>query len=469
TEDNQAITNDPNDYYDFYIKGCWHNTNGSTDQYYLLVRVNTNNVSYEGGLVGSTTVPPKPPPPSYGTVKYAATGISITCGISKIDGSAWCWGINDHANLGIGVSGGLHYVPKKVSEANGFVNKDVRAIATGVHHSCAIDAEYQVWCWGKNSEGQSGTGSISANIMHPKKVVTSGALNGKYAKAISVTAYLHTCVIAGPSLENRYDDWLYCWGQGDEGELGIGNTGVPTYRTEPVAVSRGDIPEGHVFKAVDVSDNTSCGIAGLPDSPSEDWAYCWGTEGAAWIVASGGIVKTPKALMRGGVLADKTIKKISNGMENSCVIANDNRAYCWGVNSYGKLGTGNVTNSLGVVVAVKGELENRDVSEIVAGYYNTCAISSGKGYCWGANASGQIGDGTTTQKRLPTPILTTSPSQLPGTAVLTSVEIMGVHTCATDTSRTVYCWGDNAYGKLGDGTAAWEKTVHIYPRLAPSF
>lgn len=93
-------------------------------------------------------------------------------------------------------------------------------------------------------------------------------------------------------------------------------------------------------------------------------------------------------------------------------------------------------------------------ASIAAGQTHTCAINASKTlYCWGANASGQLGDGTDMVRRVPTKISTAG--------IWVSVAAGGAHTCAITTGKSLYCWGDNDHGQIGDGP------LGTSPRLTP--
>ena len=91
------------------------------------------------------------------------------------------------------------------------------------------------------------------------------------------------------------------------------------------------------------------------------------------------------------------------------------------------------------------------LSGISAGFEHTCAIGGGQGYCWGANESGELGDGTTGTSSVPVAVDTSG--ALAG-KTLTQISAGLQATCALDTSGAAYCWGDNVFGGLGDGSTA---------------
>ena len=134
--------------------------------------------------------------------------------------------------------------------------------------------------------------------------------------------------------------------------------------------------------------------------------------------------------------------QVSAGRFHSCGVTADNRLYCWGYNANGELGNG-TTNHSSRPVLVVGGLTVRQVS---AGDLSTCAVTTGyRVYCWGVNSSGNLGDGTTINRSTPIPVA--------GGRQFRQVETKGYHTCAVGfTDYRAYCWGSNDEGQIGDGT-----------------
>ncbi|HKW84869.1 MAG TPA: hypothetical protein VJN68_14050 [Burkholderiaceae bacterium] len=147
---------------------------------------------------------------------------------------------------------------------------------------------------------------------------------------------------------------------------------------------------------------------------------------------------------------------VSVGWNHACAVEADGRVACWGQNSQGQLGDGTGVNRLvptfvpGVIdaVAVKGVDQDQ-----------TCVLRANGGVlCWGANAFGELGDGTTVNRLSPVAAV------LPRPAI--SIDIGGddfdqtAHACAVLDDHTVWCWGANRFGALGDGT--------VTPRVTPA-
>jgi alpha-tubulin suppressor-like RCC1 family protein len=143
--------------------------------------------------------------------------------------------------------------------------------------------------------------------------------------------------------------------------------------------------------------------------------------------------------------------------DHSCALLTDGTVRCWGANGSGQLGDGTSTGSsstpVTVVVAAGGPALS-GVTQISAGQLHTCAVlTDGTARCWGNNTNGRLGDGTTTNRSYPVQVLASGTTQ--GVNLLSQVTEISAfvgHTCATLTDSTARCWGLNSFGQLGDGT-----------------
>jgi len=130
-----------------------------------------------------------------------------------------------------------------------------------------------------------------------------------------------------------------------------------------------------------------------------------------------------------------TFTAVSAFGNTSCGVTTTDSVYCWGFNAYGELGDGS-TNGARTPVLVGGGLAFAAVS---AGLFHTCGLTaSGAAYCWGDNASGQLGDGSTNQQP--------SPVSVAGELTFSAISAGGGHTCGVTLNRAAYCWGQNYAG-----------------------
>ena len=180
-------------------------------------------------------------------------------------------------------------------------------------------------------------------------------------------------------------------------------------------------------------------------------AYCWGGNSAGALgdgTTTSELVPTPVA---GGL----TFAVVSPGWWHTCGLTTSGAAYCWGNDSnVGLLGDGKTTGVSLVPTPVAGDLTFTTLS---AGPSETCGvITSGAAYCWGYNAFGQLGDGTHATRLVPTPVV----GGLTFTAVRAGVEAEAGHACGVTPGGAAYCWGGNL-GAIGDGTT----TDRLVPTL----
>lgn len=233
---------------------------------------------------------------------------------------------------------------------------DFLSVSVGAQHTCALGGDNQAYCWGYNSSGRLGNGTTTASPI-PVAVDTTGVLSGKTIKSLRAGGE-HSCAVAN-------DDLVYCWGNGFFGALGNASN---TNSNVPVAVNTAGVLAGKTIKQLSAGRSQNCAIA------SDDLTYCWGANIDGQLGnASNTNSNVPVAVSTAGVLTGKTIKQISSGYLMSCAVASDDQAYCWGANTYGKLGDGtmNPTN-VPVAVSTSGVLSGKTIKTIASGYNHSC-------------------------------------------------------------------------------------------------
>ncbi|MDC0056496.1 hypothetical protein OAJ94_05540, partial [Deltaproteobacteria bacterium] len=299
-------------------------------------------------------------------------------------------------------------------------------LATGFDHNCAIQMNETLRCWGSNYWGALGSQQHS-NPHYPTPQYNVELPQGTVPLAVSA-AYGYSCAI----VDNGSNE-AYCWGKGDNGELGNGNLSSSNVPGNKVVLPSGANP---VY--ISSSDDHSCVVSDDGD------IYCWGQNnyGQLGNGSQGGYSSIP-TIVNSGV----DFKSVSAGYEYSCAISTDGGLYCWGNNNHGQLGDGTYNQRTSPVQITSGPTSSI-WKEVAVSESHTCAISSSdKIYCWGLNHDGQLGDGTTVDAN--NPQLVNMPAGT--TAVSVSVGSLSF-TCGVLENHSTYCWGRNSRGYLGDGS-----------------
>ena len=211
----------------------------------------------------------------------------------------------------------------------------------------------------------------------------------------------------------------------------LGDGTVTSVQTTPGAVSG-----GLAFTAVQAGDAHSCGLT------TGSLAYCWGDDsfGELGTGATSTTPQTAPVQVTGGLTFASVTVSAGSGRQ-TCGLAAAGKAYCWGLNASGQLGDSTATTAA-TPVPVAGGLTFASLS---AGTGHTCGVTiAGSAYCWGLNAAGQLGDGTTTDRHVPTAVS--------GGLSFASVSAGDSHSCGVTTNGAAYCWGANDWGQLGNGS-----------------
>lgn len=312
-----------------------------------------------------------------------------------------------------------------------------RRLTTGESVACALTDDAKVYCWGVNSKyWEYGTpiGTRAGGVSPTSAIVPELA-------SLSRGVGMHFCGIDA-------DGQGVCWGRDGSGQLGRGQVLLDGNEA-------GAITGGMRWLDISVGRLTTCGLA------ADGMGYCWGlnqrgTVGAAQIPVNAQ-VDTPTRVDGLG-----TIKSISAGWTHACAIRANGEAWCWGSNGEGQLGTGVVdTNSHRSAERVIG---GQVFDKIALGSRFGCALTpAGDAYCWGANFTGQLGDGSTTERTQPVAVagghkftqIVASSGFATGTFGAPPGLDFGTygHACALDTAGKAWCWGWNRDGQVGDGTS----------------
>ncbi|MFN8487971.1 MAG: hypothetical protein U0350_10285 [Caldilineaceae bacterium] len=439
-------------------------------------------------------------------INMVSAGAWHTCALTTAGGIK-CWGYNSYGQLGDGTTTGKN-IPADVSG----LTSGVKAISAGNSHTCALNTAGGIKCWGADSNGQLGDGTMG-NKNTPSNV--SGLASG--VKTIS-TGGAHTCAVTttggvkcwGDGVEQPVDvsgltsgvalvaaggahtcvltttKGVKCWGYGYNGQLGNGSN---ANQTTPVDVS--GLTSG--VQAISAGAMHTCALL------TTGGVKCWGADYNGQL-GDGTLVDKSIPVDVSGLASG--VQAISAGAMHTCALLTTGGVKCWGAGYLGQLGDGtylqqktpvdvsgltsgvtaistggghtcalttaggvkcwgnNGVNFTGQPIDVSGLTSG--VTAISAGTWYTCALTTTGGVkCWGNNVFGQLGDGTNDQKNTPVDV-----SSL--TSGVTAISAGGSHTCAVTTTGAAKCWGDNTQGQLGDNSA-WRTTpVDVVTGIAPT-
>ena len=398
--------------------------------------------SDSGGSDGGSSTPTPAPTP----VSLVSAGDNHTCAVKG--GALFCWGNNSLGQLGDGSN-----TDRKIPVAVKNMGSDLSFVSAGSNHTCAVKGG-ELFCWGSNNSGQLGDGSTTSREI-PVAVLGVGGSAGDGSSLSDVSSVAgggaYTCAVKGKG------GALFCWGNNSLGQLGDGST---TTSKIPVAVS----DMGRDVSSVTAGDLHACAVKGGA-------LFCWGT-GNGGELGDGSttlIRKIPLAVLGvGGSAGDGSslsdVSSVSGGGNHTCAVKGG-ALFCWGRSGSGQLGDGSTTNRkipvavLGVGGSAGDGSSLSDVSSVSGGGNHTCAVKGGALFCWGKNNSGRLGDGSTTNRKIPLAVLGVGGSAGDGSSLsdVSSVAAGDFHTCAIKSAK-LYCWGDNGDGRLGDGTTAHKAT-----------
>ncbi len=404
-----------------------------------------------------------------GTVtSVSLDGLSSDTGhgcLGTSNGSVWCWGANTTGQLGNGTSG-VATMRVSPGQVGGLTN--VVQVTAGSNFNCARRTDGSVACWGNNGQlqcGAAGTASkltpveaggvltaldieagdqfVCARLTNATVACWGDGADRQLARGTTTTD--SSAALAIPGVANSIDlgvgashacsadltGSVLCWGDNDNGQIGIGDAGTDIGApTAPLGLPP--------IASLCGGENHTCAVTQGP-SPQ---LYCWG-DNVDGQLGIGNFVDQPAPVLVPGV----TPSQVACGAFHTCAIETTGDVKCWGNNDDAQLGDG-TTQTRSTPVPVTG-LPPSPVA-LALGFEASCALyANGDRWCWGQSEDGQLGIGV--------PVRTAELTSVNGIAnVARLATTIGTfrfgHACAVTGSHDLSCWGENQFGQLGDGT-----------------
>lgn len=396
----------------------------------------SSNTSSRATSSATTTASATSTPPPI--LPQVCTGDEHTC-VMKASGEVFCAGRNLDGQLGDGTAQSRSAWTPVVGLT------DARALACGQSHTCAVRRSGEVSCWGKNEHGELGAGHT--DVTHVP-VAVSGLANVAQIDAG-----------AGFTCARQESGAVWCWGTGANGRLG---TGTNEDKSAPAALTG-------LTDAAEIALGRAHACARKNDGS----VVCWGAS-SAWQTGLG--EENRRDVTSPTVVPNVSATAIAAGGNHTCAITNGG-ATCWGQNDAGQIGNGEGGSQVyaKTPVVVPGLT---GVTQLALGARRTCAIvGAGEVKCWGYNnyTAELLGVGSQEGNVL-------TPSTVRGVTGAARMDTGDDHACAFDAAGALYCWGSAGEGRLGNGSsarlaaasavvpnvAALTGTASVMPTFAPS-
>jgi alpha-tubulin suppressor-like RCC1 family protein len=295
-----------------------------------------------------------------------------SCGISA-GGKAWCWGLGFSGQLGSGTSSQSSGIPVQVLDSVIVGKKAFVQITAGEFHSCGLSSEGIAYCWGSDDSGQLGNPEEWESIDYPIPVDQPA---GVFFLQLAA-GRLHTCGLSSGGV-------AYCWGSDGHGQLGNGDSSTNNQQspTELDLTIIGDV----AFVQLAMGDHHTCGLT------AQGTVHCWGDGSSGQL----GNYKPNLTRPEDAVETSQEFVHLVAAHEHTCGVTPTGGAFCWGSDIDGVLGNGtqlfNCQNPCPVdTTPIDGV---KAFSNLAGGQHHTCGITGdGVSYCWGNDTDGQVGNG----------------------------------------------------------------------------
>jgi hypothetical protein len=293
----------------------------------------------------------------------------------------------------------------------------------GNRHTCGVERDGRAWCWGEGDRGQLGAGD---SVSSQIPVAVAG---GTRFAAVSA-GYGRTC---GVDRDGR----AWCWGEHAAPPAAPGLKALTeTTRAEPALVEGGP-----ALVSIVAGGFHACGL------DAEGSAWCWGSNVYGELGTG-----THEQSFAPAPVAGPRFTVLAAGNTHACGLDESGAAWCWGDNQFGQLGDGTHDWSR-APVAVAGGLRFRGLS---AGTHHTCGLApDGRAHCWGMSADHQTG-GPARDVCGPNPCAI-APVAVAGDLRFRSIEAGPRHTCGVTDAREAWCWGEHWTDGSGDAAETPER------------
>jgi alpha-tubulin suppressor-like RCC1 family protein len=322
----------------------------------------------------------------------------------------WSWGINSNGQLG---DNSVTHRSSPVQTVSGGTNWKV--ITCGYYHTTTIKTDGTLWLWGANGNGQLGTGSGVVHRSSPVQEVTASKW-----KTVGCGGFFTAAI--------KTDGTLWLWGANGNGQLGTGSGVV--HRSSPVQEVTAS-----KWKTV------TCGYDSTAAIKTDGTLWTWGNNNNAQLGLNDTTQRSSPTQITGG----GSWKQVGSAYQAYAAIKTDGTLWTWGWNNNGVLGDGTTTNRSSPVQTISTGNNWDFISTNPSGTHFSAIKTDGTLWTWGRNTNGGLGVNDIIHR--------SSPVQITGGGTNWKLVLCGnYHSAAIKTDGTLWTWGRNTYGNLGDNT-----------------